>query len=207
MTTPGGILVTGFAPFGGLDVNPSGLLAQRLARDPGVVAAVLPVSYVRATQTFIELVETHRPVAALCFGLAFKSDSVLIERIAWNRDESEQLDEDDELREDQEIVEDGPSAYGCSLPIPELLRALAMAGLPVAFSDHAGGFVCNNLFYNARHYIETQGLYLPMAFIHVPPLPEQVAEDRARFGLSMDRLETGVRGAVGWLRQGLSVVA
>ncbi|MBV5336247.1 pyrrolidone-carboxylate peptidase, partial [bacterium] len=104
-------------------------------------------------------------------------------------------------------AEDGPTAYGCSLPIPELMRTLALAGAPVSFSDNAGGFVCNHLFYTARHHIETQGLYLPMAFIHTPPLPEQVADRPSRRGLPLDRLETAARAVVAWLRRGLNVTA
>lgn len=203
----GGVLVTGFAPFGDLTVNPSGLLAQRLGDEPGVIGAVLPVSYAAAGDAFAELVERHKPAAALCFGVAAESDYLLIERIAWNRDESTAADNDGVTRENQEIVAGGPSAYGCTLPIPELMRVLALAGLPVTFSDHAGGFVCNNLFYRARHFIENRELYLPMAFIHVPPLPEQVAGQPGRRGLPLASLEMGIRDVLVWLRRGLSVVA
>lgn len=203
----GGVLVTGFAPFGDLTVNPSGLLAQRLGDEPGVIGAVLPVSYAAAGDAFAELVERHKPAAALCFGVAAESDYLLIERIAWNRDESTAADNDGVTRENQEIVAGGPSAYGCTLPIPELMRVLALAGLPVTFSDHAGGFVCNNLFYRARHFIDSRELYLPMAFIHVPPLPEQVAEQPGRRGLPLASLEMGIRDVLVWLRRGLSVVA
>lgn len=201
----GRVLVTGFAPFGDMDVNPSGLLAQRLNDEPGVIGAVLPVSYIAAGDIFAELVERHRPAAALCFGVAASSDYLLIERIAWNRDESPAADNDGVVRENQEIVAGGPTAYGCSLPIPELMRVLALAGLPVTFSDHAGGFVCNNLFYRAQHYIDVQGLYLPMAFIHVPPLPEQTAGQSGRRGLPLATLEMGVRDVLAWLRRGLGV--
>lgn len=203
--TAGGVLVTGFAPFGEMDVNPSGLLAQRLNDEPGVVGAVLPVSYAAAGDAFAELVERHRPAAALCFGVAASSDFLLIERIAWNRDESPAADNDGVVRENQEIIPGGPTAYGCSLPIPELMRVLALAGLPVTFSDHAGGFVCNNLFYRAQHYIDAKGLYLPMAFIHVPPLPDQVAGQAGRRGLPLASLEMGVRDVLAWLRRGLGV--
>ena len=203
----GGVLVTGFAPFGGMDVNPSGLLAQRLNDEQGVIGAVLPVSYAAAGDVFAELVERHRPAAALCFGVAAHSDYLLIERLAWNRDESPAADNDGVVRDNQEIIPGAPTAYGCSLPIPELMRVLALAGLPVTFSDHAGGFVCNNLFFRAQHFIETKGLYLPMAFIHVPPLPEQVAGQSGRRGLPLASLEMGVRDVLVWLRRGLSVVA
>lgn len=206
MAEPGGVLLTGFAPFGGLAVNPSQLLVERLADLPGVSTATLPVSYAAAPAQLIELIETRQPRALLCFGLALRSDYLLIERVAWNRDESDAADNDGEIRDDQPIVEDGPTAYGCSLPIPEMMRVLALAGLPVSFSDHAGGFVCNHLYYAIRHYIDSRELYLPMAFIHVPPLPEQVETQKGRRGLPFDQLESGGRALADWLRRGLTAI-
>lgn len=201
MTAP--ILLTGFQPFGPHDLNPTSLLMERLAGAEGVVAAVLPVEYDACGETFAALLEEHAPAAALSFGLAFRTESVLIERLAWNRDESEQADNAGVVREDAAIVEDGPTAYGTGIPVQLMLRTLAAAGLPVGMSDHAGGFVCNHLFYRARHLIESRGLDLPMAFLHVPPLPEQVAGQSGRTGLPLDRLELGVRVLVDVLRQGL----
>lgn len=78
-----------------------------------------------------------------------------------------------------------------------------MAGLPVTFSDHAGGFICNHLFYRARHWIDSQGLDVPMGFVHLPPLPEQVADQTRRNGLSLERQELAVRTLVDLLRRGL----
>ncbi|WP_448206461.1 pyroglutamyl-peptidase I family protein [Azospirillum sp. sgz302134] len=202
MTQP--ILLTGFQPFGDNAVNPTALLMERLAGEPGIVTAVLPVEYDACAEAFAALLEQHQPVAALCFGLAVRTDYIQIERLAWNRDESGQPDNAGVVREDAPIVPDGPTAYGSALPIPMLMRELAIAGLPVTFSDFAGGFVCNHLFYRARHLIETQGLDLPMGFIHLPPLPEQVADQPGRRGLPLDRQELAVRTLVGLLRHGMA---
>lgn len=115
MTTP--ILLTGFAPFGELAVNPTALLMERLADEPGVVTAVLPVEYDVCGDRFAELVAEHAPLAALCFGLSARTDFIQIERIAWNRDESDQPDNAGVVRTDAAIVPDGPTAYGSNLPI------------------------------------------------------------------------------------------
>lgn len=201
MTPP--ILLTGFQPFAGDAVNPTALLMDRLAGEPGLVTAVLPVVYTECGERFAALLEEHEPMAALAFGMARRTDFLLIERIAWNRDESEAADNAGVVHEDQPIAQDGPTAYGSSIPVPLLLRALAGAGLPVSFSDHAGGFVCNHLFYAARHRIETSGLDVPMAFIHVPPLPEQVAEEPTRRGMPLDRLVLAANAAVDTIRRAL----
>lgn len=202
---PAPILVTGFQPFGDNAVNPTALVVERLADQPGLVTAVLPVEYDVCGERFAALVEEHRPAAALCLGLSARTDFILIERVAWNRDESAQADNAGVVREDQEIVPEGPTAYGSTLPVPQVLRELAMAGLPVSFSDHAGGFVCNHLFYRARHWIETNDLDLPMGFIHLPPLPEQVAGQLGRRGLALDGQELAVRTLVAMLQRALTV--
>lgn len=203
----GGILLTGFEPFGGMDDNPTRLLMERLEGTPGLATAVLPVVYGGMAERVAELLDRHQPLGMLCFGVAARTDYVLIERLAWNRDESPQADEAGEVRDGVEIVEGGPSAYGCSVPVPTLLRTLAMAGVPVSFSDHAGGFVCNHLFYTARHLIDSRDQFTPMAFLHVPPLPRQVADQPARRGMSLDQLETGARAAADWLRRCVTAVS
>lgn len=197
------VLLTGFEPFGGETVNPTALLMERMAAVEGVVTAVLPVEYVTAAAAFRAAVARHQPMAVLSFGMNGASDFVLVEQIAWNRDECDATDNAGVVHGDDAIVEDGPTAYGTGMPVPFLVRTLAMAGVPVAMSDHAGGFVCNHLFYQARHWIETEGLDLPMAFLHVPPLPEQVADQAGRRGLSLDRLEAGAMALVAALRQAL----
>lgn len=199
----GPILLTGFEPFGENAINPTALLMERLAGDEGVVTAVLPVVYEASVAAFAALLERHTPIAALCFGLAARTDYITIERVAWNRDESTLPDNAGVVREDRIITADGPAAYGSGVPVPALVQTLARAGLPVSFSDHAGGFVCNHLFYRARHMIATRGLDIPMAFLHVPPLPEQVAGQSGRHGLALDRLELAGRTAVAMLRRGL----
>ena len=199
MTGP--ILLTGFQPFGSNAVNPTMLLMDRLAGAPGVVTATLPVEYGTSGDAFEALLDRHRPAAALCFGLAYKTDVVLVERMAWNRDETEQADNAGVVRQGAVIVDGAPPAYGCGFPVPLLVRALAGAGVPVSLSDNAGGYVCNHLYFRARHAIETHGLSTPMAFIHVPPLPEHCT-DRVG-GLEIGRLEAGVRALVDAVRAGI----
>ncbi|MCW2245179.1 pyroglutamyl-peptidase [Azospirillum fermentarium] len=200
MTAPP-VLLTGFEPFDGGTVNPTALLMDRMAAAEGVVTAVLPVEYGACATAFRAAVAQHQPMAAVCFGMARHSDFILVEQLAWNRDESDRPDNAGTVRTGSAIDEDGPTAYGAGMPAPFLMRTLAAAGMPVAISDHAGGFVCNHLFYQARHWIETEGLDLPMAFLHTPPLPEQVADEPNRRGLSLDRLEAGAMALVTALRQ------
>ncbi|WP_372397808.1 pyrrolidone-carboxylate peptidase [Azospirillum sp. HJ39] len=218
MTAP--ILLTGFQPFGALPdgepgpapdhpwrSDPTTLLMERLAGEPGVVTASLPPLYDACGDAFAGLLAEHRPLAALSFACLESSDFIRLERLAWNRDESPLPDAAGTVREAADIVPDGPTAYGSTLPAPRVIRELSMAGLPVTFGDFSGGFLGNHLFYRARHIIESADLDVPYGFFHMPPLPERGAELRRFGGLSMERQELAVRTLVRMLRTALAGVA
>lgn len=200
MTAP--LLLTGFQPFGSNAVNPTMLLMDRLAGAEGVVTATLPVEYGTAGDAFEDLLDRHRPAAALCFGLAYKTDVVLVERVARNRDETGQADNAGVVRQGVAIVEGAPASYPCGFFVPRLVAALERGGVPVGLSDDAGGYVCNHLYFRARHAVATRGLATPVAFIHVPPAPEHCT-DRVG-GLPFERLEAGVRALVAAVRAGVT---
>jgi pyroglutamyl-peptidase len=167
----GRILVTGFGPFGPNGENPTALLMDRLAGRDGIVTAVLPVEYRTSILRFEALLTEHRPDAAIAFGLAAKSDRILIERVALNLDDAILPDNAGLLRQGERIAGDGPVGYWSTLPVDRLIAALQSAGLPASGSGHAGGYVCNHLFYGVRHGLECAGSAMPMGLIHVPPLP------------------------------------
>ena len=183
------ILVTGFERFGPNDLNPTALLMDRLAGREGVVAAVLPVEYHTSVRRFEALLDEHRPDAAVAFGLARSFDRIRVERVALNLDEATVPDNAGVLRCGLRIVEDGPVGYWSTLPVDRLIDALDRAGLPAAASGHAGGYVCNHLFYGVRHGIERRGSAMPMGFVHLPPLPGQVAGEAGRTGMDLDAQE------------------
>lgn len=160
------VLVTGFGPFGDNTDNPSALLAHAVRDEPGVVGAVLPVTWDGAVAGFADLVERHRPAAALAFGLAAGIDRIRVERVALNLDDSEAPDNGGEVRRGRRIAEDGPVGHWAGLPVDAMVDALRAAGLPAGPSAHAGAYVCNHLFFSARH----RWPGLPMTFIHLPPL-------------------------------------
>jgi pyroglutamyl-peptidase len=183
------ILVTGFERFGPNDLNPTALLMDRLAGRGGVTAAILPVEYNTSVRRFEALLAEHRPDAAVAFGLARAYDQIRLERVAVNLDEAAVPDNAGVMRCGLRIIEDGPVGYWSTLPVDRLIEALTEAGLPVTASGHAGGYVCNHLFYGVRHALERRGRSLPMGFVHVPPLPEQVAGEPGRTGLGLEDLE------------------
>jgi pyroglutamyl-peptidase len=170
------VLVTGFEPFAGADVNVSQQLVEALAADPPpeveLATAVLPVIWGRAGQELVRLLESEQPDLVVCFGQADGRAHLEIERFALNLDDG--TDEVDEQRR-AEIDPDGPVAYRSSLRVDAAVDALREEGIPAAASRDAGGFLCNHVFYVLMGALaERTGVR--GGFVHVPLLPEQALE-------------------------------
>jgi pyroglutamyl-peptidase len=74
------------------------------------------------------------------------------------------------LKSGELIESDGPAAYWSTLPLERFYHALALENIPVSFSNHAGTYLCNHVFYVARH--ETAAPPILCGFIHVPLIDE-----------------------------------
>ena len=84
--------------------------------------------------------------------------------------------------QDIPCVEDGPAAYFATVPVREMARAIAQAGLPGSVSYTVGTFVCNDLLYTLlHHYRDTAAR---VGFIHVPFLPEQARDGQPALALN-----------------------
>jgi pyrrolidone-carboxylate peptidase len=89
--------------------------------------------------------------------------------------------------------------YPSTLPLDDLARELSSRSLPWAWSDDAGGFLCNHVFYRARAWVEQAGLQIPCGFIHLPPLealplPRQLEAVTSCLALiDTDRTRSGTR--------------
>jgi pyroglutamyl-peptidase len=95
---------------------------------------------------------------------------------------------------DAAIVADGPVAYFATLPIKAIVRAMRERGLVAGVSQTAGTFVCNHVFFGLMHH--TAGMPLRAGFIHVPYLPEQVAERPGVPSMALEDIVAGLRTAV-----------
>ncbi|MBI3894640.1 MAG: pyroglutamyl-peptidase I [Acidobacteria bacterium] len=170
------ILVTGFGPFGRWKVNPSERVVQALAKqahlrgEGDLVTEILPTEYVRAGKRIRQLLRRIRPGAVVCLGVAFARRAISLERIALNLDDDPLPDNAGQIRSGCLIVRGGAAAYWSTLPLEQLRRALVKRGIPVTVSNHAGAYLCNHVFYLARHEMELLGNHAPCGFIHVPGL-------------------------------------
>src|SRR5262249_30058561 len=128
------ILVTGFEPFGTHIVNPSQELAKLLdGRRFGtcaVAAAILPVHHREAARRVSALLAEMAPVAVVHLGVAESRARLALERVALNVMDYPLPDNAGYRAEGEPCVPEGPAAYFASLPLPEILAALAVDGIP-----------------------------------------------------------------------------
>jgi pyroglutamyl-peptidase len=192
------LLVTGFERFGEHAMNPSEAVVRALEPGRALRTAVLPVAFRRAASRLQQLLAASPPRAVLLLGLHGGSE-IRLERLARNRDEADEADEDGETRTQLAIAASGPAAYPSTLPLDDLARELSSRSLPWAWSDDAGGFLCNHVFYRARAWVEQAGLQIPCGFIHLPPLealplPRQLEAVTSCLALiDTDRTRSGTR--------------
>ena len=188
----GRVLLTGFEPFGGSHVNPSIEACRRLEGETfngnRAVVEMIPLRYDDVRPKLLSALEKHRPSAVICTGQSAAA-TVNLERVAINVADARIPYNCGTQPSDRAIVEAGPVAYWSRLPLRGILRALRDAGIPSAISNSAGTFGCNHIFYELMHHLDEEGLGIPAGFIHVPSLPEQVAEK----GTPSMSLETTVR--------------
>ncbi|MCB8943094.1 MAG: pyroglutamyl-peptidase I [Ardenticatenaceae bacterium] len=173
------LLLTGFEPFGGSSINPSAQIVAQLARvgvdGVALSTAVLPVDRHHGPAQLLQAVQTHRPDAVLCLGLAGHSPAIAIERVAVNLLDFRIADNSGHQFVDEPIVPDGPAAYFTTLPLRAMHKAALAAGVPTELSLSAGAYLCNQVTYELLHYLAIHELDIPAGFVHVPYLPEQVA--------------------------------
>jgi pyroglutamyl-peptidase len=198
------VLLTGFEPFNGADVNPSWEAARALDgwSGPGfqVVARELPCVFGRANLALFDAIDALQPDIVIGVGLAGGRHEISVERVALNVDDASIPDNAGQQPVDATIADGGPAAYFSTLPIKAIVRALRLRGFPAGVSQTAGTYVCNHVFYGLMQH--AQGRALTGGFIHVPFLPQQVA-GRADAAPSMalndiiDGLRIAVEVAVG----------
>jgi pyroglutamyl-peptidase len=194
------VLLTGFEPFGGEDLNPS-WAAVRLAAAtpvPGVDLHIqlLPCVFGAATEVMWDAVELLDPDVVIAVGQAGGNTALAIERVAVNLEDATIADNAGVQPVDRPIVADGPVGYFATIPVRECVAAARATGVPAGLSDSAGRFVCNHVMYGLLHRASTRRPgRLTGGFVHVPFAPEQVL-DADRPCLPSSTAAAGLRAIV-----------
>lgn len=168
------LLITGFDPFGGANINPAWeavkLLSETIA-DFEVHKLEIPTVYGLAAQKVLEKAADIHPDVILCIGQAGGRAAVTPERIGVNIRDAKIADNAGNQPVGQFVAEEGPAAYFATVPVMAMTDAIRAAGLPGQVSNSAGAFVCNDTLYSLLHHYA--GTDVRVGFIHVPWLSEQ----------------------------------
>ena len=169
------IVISGFDPYEGVDVNPAMLVPQALAerwRDPSadeagcddllqdvdvaISTVMLPVSFANAWPALLDTIEKAQPDIIIATGLKRSSRGILLERCATNLMDAAKPDADNVIP-----------------PLRSILKDFAKHEIPATLSSDAGTFVCNSLFYHLLDWSARQDRRILSGFVSLPIVNEQ----------------------------------
>lgn len=192
------VLLTGFEPFNGALLNPSGELVKRVESDSvagaHITTAVLPVTYKDSASTLLSLIQEQDPDVIICFGQAEGRSSITPERFAVNLNDAALADNSGEKRVNQRISSDSPEAFESTLPVNEVVSALKDLEIPATASLTAGAFVCNHIFYEMQKALEGKGKI--SGFVHVPLMIEQQDDFPGLFTMDLEQMVSAAKTIV-----------
>jgi pyroglutamyl-peptidase len=188
------ILITGFGPFPGAPFNPTGVLAEELARrrHPAFanvrrIAHVFRVSYDAVDRELPVLLASERPDVLIMLGVATRSNHVRIETRARNTVARTVPDVGGDVPSSSTIRAGAPAAVPLRTPAQRLLMAVRATGLPVIISRDAGDYLCNYLCWRAAE-AASSGPPRLMCFVHVPLVTRLPIRRLGRPRFSLDGL-------------------
>lgn len=168
------LLITGFDPFGGQQINPSWAAVNALPDRIGefeLCKLPIPTVFGLAADTVLAKAARFHPDVILCIGQAGGREAVTPERIAVNIRDARIPDNRGNQPRGEFVAADGPAAYFSTVPVADMAQAIRDVGIPATVSNSAGAFVCNDVLYSLLHHYA--GTPVRVGFIHVPYLPEQ----------------------------------
>lgn len=163
------VLVTAFGPFGGRALNASSLVLLELRKTlPEIRTRILPVDAVLAPSRLRQAILQIRPSALIMLGEAGGSTSIRLETTAWNEKDFRIPDIAGRMPAGLPVRAGAPASMASTLPLQNIHDRMESAGHPVCFSDDPGRYLCNQLFFTALDFLETNALPIPAGFIHLP---------------------------------------
>ena len=170
------LLITGFDPFGGEQINPSWEAVKELPDPIGeyqIIKLQIPTVFGVAAAKVMAAAEELKPDVILSVGQAGGRKAVTPEVVGINLQEAGIPDNTGNQPVNIPVVAGGPDGYFSTVPVRDMVNAIRSADIPAALSYSAGAFVCNDVLYTLLHRFHGTGTRV--GFIHVPFLPEQAA--------------------------------
>ncbi|MEH7457446.1 pyroglutamyl-peptidase I [Bacillus sp. JJ1127] len=190
------VLLTGFEPFGGEDINPAWEVAKQLNEkefgEYKIVSKQVPTVFHKSIQILQSYIDEFEPAIIICIGQAGGRADITVERIAINIDDARIADNEGNQPVDIPVIEEGPVAYWSTLPLKAIVKKLRTEGIPASVSQTAGTFVCNHLFYGLMHVLVKSENEARGGFVHIPFLPEQASNHSGQPSMSLSTITKGI---------------
>ena len=171
------LLITGFEPFGGEEINPSWEVVSRLPNQINgytLSKLLIPVVFGEAADRVLREATEISPDVILCIGQAGGRNAITPELVAINLRHAKIPDNAGYQPTDEPISSNGSCAYFSTLPVRKLAEAMAAMGIASQVSYSAGAYVCNDLLYTLLSRFD--GTPTRVGFIHIPYSKEQGKE-------------------------------
>ncbi len=172
------IVLTGFEPFGGSDINPSILACNEFANKNigGYEFSIheIPLRFNEIGSIISKIIDEDSPKIIICTGQSPRS-AISLERVAINLADVTKSAYNCGAKPSNAILEEnGADGYFSTLPIRDIFDELVKNKIPVEISNSAGTYGCNQIFYHLMYLLNLKKYKIPAGFVHVPSLPEQV---------------------------------
>ena len=193
------ILVTGFDPFGGEEVNPAIETVKRL---PDTIAGAkiikleIPTVCHQSLRVIDEAIAGYDPDVVLSVGQAGGRPDITVERVGINVDDCRIPDNAGNQIVDEPIYADGPAAYFVTVPIKAMVQRIRERNIPASVSNTAGTFVCNHVTYGVCHLLAVKYPGKRSGFIHIPFLPQQAVDKKNMPSMSQDMMVEAITAAI-----------
>ena len=171
------LLITGFEPFGGENINPSWEAVRMLPSKIGgysLIKLLIPVEFGKAADMVIEAADESCPDLILCIGQAGGRSAITPELVGINLRHASIPDNSGYQPKDEPIIKGGDDAYFSTVPVRKLTEAIKASGVPSDVSYSAGAYVCNDVLYTLLHHFNDSKT--KVGFIHIPYSKEQNKE-------------------------------
>ena len=168
------LLITGFEPFGGENINPSWEAVKQLPDEiSGYLLTKLriPVVFDKAAQIVLQSANDISADVILCIGQAGGRNAITPELVGINLRHAAIPDNDGNQPNDVPINTSEADAYFSTLPMRRIADAINSSSIPSYVSYSAGAYVCNDvLFTLLSKFRESK---TRVGFIHIPYSTEQ----------------------------------
>ena len=189
------VLITGFDPFGGENINPALEAVKQLPdtiEGAEVIKLEIPTVFRKSLEKIEENIIKHNPDVVISIGQAGGRVGITPERVSVNIDDARIPDNEGNQPIDAPIFEDGDNAYFSTLPIKAMVKEMNDNGIPGSVSNTAGTFLCNHVMYGVLYMAVKKYPNIKSGFIHVPYIPSQAAAKVNQPSMSINDIIKGL---------------